>query len=209
MGEERLSVYDEEYNRIGEASRRDVHARGDWHETFHCWFVHCDKISGEYTIYFQLRSHEKKDYPGLLDITAAGHIQSHESMEDGVREVKEELGLGIGFNELIFAGVIKEELTSAGILDRELANVFIYTKPVSLECFQLQTDEVSGIFRTKLRHFEQLISGEKKEIRADGFSVEGTTEKTYRHRSITMDDFVAHPPSYFKKLMECITNVMS
>jgi isopentenyldiphosphate isomerase len=78
MNEEKLSIFDEDYNRLGERTREEVHANGYWHETFHCWLAHYDEDSEEDYIYFQLRSDRKKDYPGLLDITAAGHILSHE-----------------------------------------------------------------------------------------------------------------------------------
>lgn len=33
---ERLAIFDEHYHKIGEAIRDEVHAKGYWHEVFHC-----------------------------------------------------------------------------------------------------------------------------------------------------------------------------
>src|SRR4051794_30055162 len=88
MEVEKLRIFDENHNQIGIATRDEVHKLGHWHETFHCWIV--GKESGINTIYFQIRSAVKKDYPSLLDITAAGHLSSDETVKDGIREVQEE-----------------------------------------------------------------------------------------------------------------------
>ena len=34
-----LTIFDSERNTIGKKLRDEVHRDGDWHETFHCWFV--------------------------------------------------------------------------------------------------------------------------------------------------------------------------
>ncbi|WP_310793579.1 NUDIX hydrolase [Salipaludibacillus neizhouensis] len=105
MGEqEKLKIFDDNRNQIGIASRSDVHRVGYWHEVFHCWFV-CN-IQGTDYIYLQLRSNKKKDYPNLLDITAAGHLLADETVKDGVREIKEEIGIDVAFEELKQLGVI-------------------------------------------------------------------------------------------------------
>jgi isopentenyldiphosphate isomerase len=204
VNEEKLAIFDEEYNRLGERSRSVVHADGYWHETFHCWLAHFDESESNIYIYFQLRSEGKKDYPGLLDITAAGHILFQESIEDGVREIQEELGLDILYDDLIFAGIIKEELKSAGMTDREMANVHLYTKPVSFESFSLQTDELSGIFRTGLEEAEQLFKQEREEISLEGFIADDNSKLIYTHRMATIKDFVDHPLSYFVEVINRI-----
>lgn len=202
MNEETLSIFDKDYNRLGECPRSQVHEKGYWHETFHCWLAHHDENSEEVYIYFQLRSDRKKDYPGLLDITAAGHILSHESIEDGVREIQEELGLDIGFDDLSFAGIIKEVLNGGGFVDRELANVYLYTKPVTFERFTLQTDELSGMFRTTLQNFEKLFFYEKAQVSSEGFMMNEEWEKEYITRNISINDFVDHPISYFHEIIK-------
>jgi hypothetical protein len=39
MENELLKVFDSEGTLKGTASRAEVHQKGLWHETFHCWFL--------------------------------------------------------------------------------------------------------------------------------------------------------------------------
>ena len=34
-----LDIFDAKMNQIGTASRDEVHQKGYWHQTFHCWIV--------------------------------------------------------------------------------------------------------------------------------------------------------------------------
>ncbi|WP_257213775.1 NUDIX hydrolase [Bacillus pumilus] len=77
-------------------------------------------------LYFQLRSPAKKDFPSLLDITAAGHLLADEQPSDGIREVEEELGLSIPFEDLTFAGVMQDEIHIPSFIDREFCHVYLY-----------------------------------------------------------------------------------
>lgn len=49
-----LTIFDSERNTLGKKLRDEVHRDGDWHETFHCWFV--EKDAKDIFLYFQLRS---------------------------------------------------------------------------------------------------------------------------------------------------------
>lgn len=133
MTEEILTTFDEQGNRTGTAPRDEVHRHGLWHETFHCWFVR--QADNGLMIYLQLRSRHKRDYAGLLDITAAGHLLADETVEDGVREVQEELGLELAFDELKPLGIIPYQMDTAGFMDRERANVFVYENNYALSDF--------------------------------------------------------------------------
>jgi isopentenyldiphosphate isomerase len=201
---EQLAVLDECGNRLGVASRSEVHLKGYWHETFHCWLAHYDESSGETYIYFQLRSDKKNDFPRLLDITAAGHILSEEKIEDGVREVHEELGLPIMIDELQSLGIVKGELIQRDMIDRELTHVFLYSKPVAYEEFQLQLEEVSGIFRTTLQEFKALVHQTKAEIDVEGFLINETGKKDFIKQRVSYHHYVPHERSY---LLEIIARI--
>ncbi|WP_332310344.1 hypothetical protein [Metabacillus litoralis] len=124
MENELLKIFDDDRNQIGIASREDVHKFGYWHEAFHCWFI--SKVRDTYYLYLQLRSATKKDYPNLLDITAAGHLLANETVQDGVREIKEEVGIYISFHELIPLGIIDYCVIKEDFIDKELAKrIFI------------------------------------------------------------------------------------
>ncbi|WP_282137916.1 NUDIX hydrolase [Rossellomorea aquimaris] len=205
MEDEQLAVFDEHGNRIGVASRSEVHTKGYWHETFHCWLAHLDESRGETIIYFQLRSDEKKDFPRLLDITAAGHILSQENIEDGVREVHEELGLLITIDELQSLGIVKGQLFQRNMIDRELTHVFLYSKPVEYDEFQLQLEEVSGIFHCTLQDFKALVQQTKEEIDIEGFLVNETGKKDFIKQRVSYHHFVPHERSYLFEIIERIS----
>lgn len=91
MDTERLNIFDKKRVHIGTATRGEVHRRGYWHESIHCWFV--SREEDDDYIFLQLRSEHKKDYPNLQDIT--GYLLAHETIADGIREVKEETGIEV------------------------------------------------------------------------------------------------------------------
>ncbi|GAB2546901.1 NUDIX hydrolase [Gracilibacillus alcaliphilus] len=170
MGNEYFKIFDEDRNEIGVASRNEVHRFGYWHETFYCWFV--TKQRDTDYIYLQLRSDFKEDYPNLLDITVAGHLMADEMVQDGVREIKEEVGIDIPFKDLVQLGVIDYCVIKEDFMDKELAHVFLYKSEHTLDDFIVQSDEVSGIVIVKFRDFSELWLGERKTIKVSGFKID-------------------------------------
>lgn len=200
MENENLTIFNEQYIKIGKASREEAHKKGYWHETFHCWLVSRDK--DKIYLLFQLRSAVKKDYPNLLDITAAGHILDNESIDDGVREVKEEIGLALSFQDLIKLGVFKYSIIQGDLIDRELANVFLYENEYRPEEFLLQKEEVAGLFKAELNCYSDLLSGIKDEIYMEGFILTDQGETCYEKRSVGLKHFVPHEGSYYEMVIE-------
>lgn len=198
-----LKIFDENKNEIGIADRDEVHKKGYWHETFHCWFV--EKNDDIDYIYFQKRSNEKKDFPNLLDITAAGHIMSNETVYEGIREVKEELGIDVKMKDLISLGVIEDSIVTNSFVDREFANVFLYHKE-DTDHFNIQIEEVSGIVKTEFYHFYDLCLGKKKEIKVEEFEINELGEKIAMTMNTSLEQFVPHEKGYLEKVVKLIAD---
>jgi isopentenyldiphosphate isomerase len=204
METEKLNVFDENRNLVGIATRAEVHKKGLWHKTFHCWFVSHEEEK-KY-IFFQLRSNSKKDYPNLFDITAAGHILANESIADGVREVEEEVGIKLSFNELVSLGEIKYSALQGDLIDNELANVFLYNYKKTMDDFLLQTEEVSGIVKADFESFSKLFTGKTDQLEVKGFEINHVGEKTLLHTTIGKNSFVPHDDSYYEEIIDRIKN---
>ena len=206
MENEYFKIFDDNRNVIGVASRNDVHRMGYWHETFHCWFV--TKQNDEDYIYLQLRSDSKKDYPNLLDITVAGHLTADEMVQDGVREIKEEVGIDVPFNDLIPLGTLDYCVIKGDFIDKELAHAFLYKSEHTLEDFIVQLDEVSGIVLVKLRDFSELWLGERETIKVSGFKIDKEGNRGMYVENVGMDQFVPHQIAFYKEVIEKITAVI-
>ncbi len=203
MESEMLKIFDPQGTCLGTATRHEVHKSGHWHETFHCWFT--ERINGKDFLYFQIRSSVKKDYPDLLDITAAGHLLADEKPVDGLREVKEELGIELAFEDIHTLGTIHDTLVSPGFIDREICHVFLYMKHQPFENFRLQKEEVSGIMIANLSDFEDLWFA-NREITVKGFQASGNGEKKLREMQVTKKDFVPHEDDYIQRIIHGIRN---
>ncbi|MEH7247511.1 NUDIX domain-containing protein [Neobacillus niacini] len=202
MEYEQLKIFDVHRNQIGVATREDVHRLGYWHEAFHCWFI--SKEKGTDYIYLQLRSSTKKDYPNLLDITAAGHLLANETVQDGVREIKEEVGVEISFQELIPLGIIDYCVIREDFIDKEIANVFLYKSKKSFDDFTLQEEEVAGIVKAEFIHFAELWFGDRESIRISGFEIKKDGNKILIDENVGRNKFVPHQIKFYKTVIEKI-----
>lgn len=207
MESEQIKIFDEFGNEIGVETRENIHKYGYWHETFHCWFM--TKEGGEDYILLQIRSDQKKDYPNLLDITAAGHLLADETVNDGVREVKEELGIDVSFEELMPLGVIKYSVQTENFIDKELAHVFLYDSQQSLEEYTLQRDEVSGVIKVEFSSFSEFWQGKRKEVEINGFEIDHDGNRVAINKTVDKDAFVLHDISYYKKVITFIAESIS
>ncbi|MFB4160421.1 NUDIX domain-containing protein [Geomicrobium sp. JSM 1781026] len=182
---EYIDVFDKQLQHQGVASRRDIHEQGLWHQTFHCWFT--TMLNGEVYVLFQKRSPGKEDYPGFLDISAAGHLEAGESPKDGVREIKEELGLKLDFSELTSIGVLHVEAPLAGgRFDREHCHVYVkQLDPVERDNIQFDAEEVEGVEWISLQQCVDLF--------IDG--------------NATSERFVPHPNEYYEKIVEALVKL--
>lgn len=178
-----FDIYDEQGQWTGTAERGEVHAQGLWHHTVHCWLVRSEEgftgdpsSSSSAKVLFQQRSLDKDTNPGCFDITAAGHLSAGETPQDAVRELDEELGVQVSFEQLTEFGIIREQ--SSGIvrgvpfIDAEVSHVYGLVTSLPLGDFKLQEEEVSGLYEAEADDLIALMEGSVKEIVATGVELQ-------------------------------------
>jgi isopentenyldiphosphate isomerase len=124
------------------ALKSEAHKNGWFHATVHIWLY-----TKEDKILLQKRAMNKKVFPGLWDISVAGHIAAGESILDAaLREVHEELGLEIKSEDLLKIGTRMHQVPHAnGIQDNEHHHVFIAELKVPIERLSIQKEEVDDV----------------------------------------------------------------
>ncbi len=91
MSEEIFDVVNERDEVIGQAPRREVHAKGLWHRA-----VHVLVFNSRGEVFLQKRSMKKDTARGKWDSSSSGHLDTGEDYDDcAVRELREEIGLNV------------------------------------------------------------------------------------------------------------------
>lgn len=209
--QEWFDIFDEARQWIGTAPRPEVHKRGYWHQTFQCWIIdmqgrmEAGEERQEPALLFQMRHPGKDTFPSLLDISCAGHLLAGESVEDGVRELAEELGIEVAFDELRPCGVYKEEQRiSPELMDREFCHVFILPWEQPLETYKLQEDEVTGLYRIGLSDVRLIAQGIARHIEVDGVEPDADGRLVPVKRTFNQADFVPHAEAYFHLVIQAV-----
>ncbi|KAL1076012.1 hypothetical protein V6Z11_D10G001400 [Gossypium hirsutum] len=126
--------------------RGDVHRDGDYHKAVHVWIF----AESTQELLLQKREDCKDSWPGLWDISSAGHISAGDSsLITAQRELQEELGVILPKDafELIFV-FLEECVTNNGkFINNEYSDVYLVTtlEPIPREAFTLQDTEVSDV----------------------------------------------------------------
>ncbi len=155
MPEERLDIVDASGNPLGLTKpRAAVHRDGDWHTTVHIWIV--NKRGG---ILFQKRSSAKDSFPGLWDVSAAGHVSAGEStILAAQRETFQELGVKGAEEELHRLCTVRTTSTQHNglFIDNEFSEVFIMCKDLDIRDLALEKSEVAGALFLPLAALKRL-----------------------------------------------------
>ncbi|MDD4555816.1 MAG: NUDIX domain-containing protein [Alphaproteobacteria bacterium] len=193
---EYIDIFDVNYNHIGKEEKDKAHLDGLWHQTFHCWIIRPDN-----KILFQLRSKIKSTFPNLLHVSAAGHLSAGESIEDGIREMKEELGIDVDFSKLSLVGVHKQVVdipTSKGtFFNREFTHTYFLNDDTPLDKYLQQPEEVDGVYELDINDAFRLFNDEADEVSVYGFNRELNDFETIK---VNKARFVNLGVSYFNKL---------
>lgn len=207
---EMFDIFSEEMVHIGTESRANVHAQGLWHQTFHCWLLNRSDPGGD-RLLFQLRHKDKDTHPNKLDISCGGHLQVGETVEDGIRELKEELGITLAFDELIPCGMVAvDDFISDQCIDREFNHIFLHecNKPVT--DYDFQTSEISGLFYINLIEFQSLFLKETDYIHIEGIELDGDSNNIQTvKRTVSIHDFTPMSEEYAQVLFGTISSLQN
>ena len=146
---ELLDIIDENGLPTGQTVERSrAHAEGIMHRTAHVWLVR--KQNNRIEILLQKRCDTKDSFPGCYDISSAGHIPAGVDFADSaIRELKEELGIDVSEEELLFCGDRSYGWDTAfygkPFHDRQYARVYAFLCSLSESEFRLQEEEISSV----------------------------------------------------------------
>ncbi|WP_419865243.1 NUDIX hydrolase [Candidatus Poriferisodalis sp.] len=187
-GVEHLDVVDEVGRYLRTAPRDEVHERGEWHRVFHCQIV--TLRDGVPTAVLQQRSPSKAAFPGLIDISAAGHLAAGETPLDGVRELEEELGIAPAGTELVPLGVRRlADDSGEGTLNCELTSVYLLRDDRPLADYVLALDEVEAVLDVPIADLLALLNGGPP-ISVHGVAAAGHLDAREVTTEVTLGDLV-------------------
>ena len=214
MSPERFDIYDDQQHWIGTAPRSEVHAKGYWHRSFHCWIV---RDEGEQRqVLFQRRRDVKDTFPGCYDITAAGHLTAGEQLQDASRELEEELGVDVSFNALTYLFTatqqLQGEVRGVPFVDREFSAVYGLCLNQPLEAYVLQPSEVDSLYEVPLDDLLALFRSEIDVIQATGVQTQPSSDHAAYQperivREIRATEFVPHGTAYYTDVLEALYHV--
>ena len=187
-----FDIFDEALNHIGVKPREEVHRDGDWHQVFHCWVIGREASGGNYVILQQRALN--KDYPGKIDISAAGHLEAGESVKEGVREIEEELGLRVNYDDLVPLGMRIGIMKVGDMIDNQICHVFLYECDQALESYRFPTDEIIGLLKLRIDDGIRLFAGEVESAKAVAVGLDA------REIVLTIEDFISSMDNYKLKV---------
>ena len=163
---ELLEVFDSRGRATGRArSRSAIHLAGDWHQAFHCWIL---RRSG-HEIVMQRRSLLKDTFAGCWDAAAAGHWRFGESAREAAREIAEELGVAVPFEDLEYRGRERSSRRFAcGLIDREFHQVYVLALNAPLSTYRPDPAEVVGLAAFPSRALVELAAGRLEHVQLAG-----------------------------------------
>ncbi|MGG5737686.1 MULTISPECIES: NUDIX hydrolase [Bacillus cereus group] len=188
MADHNVDIFNDKYEYIGISNKRLAHLEGLWHRVFTCIVINSD----EKTMILQSKvpnqySFEREDY---LDISVGGHYKAGERIQDGIRELKEEIGIDVDFEELIEIGIRQTSKTiSADYISNEFQHLFLYDSNRQLTQYKPDNKEVKELVEVPIYQGIDLLLGKIEYLEVKTFGIKDGN-RVVSHKVITLKDFV-------------------
>lgn len=149
---ELIDILNEDGTKTGKsATKAEIYQKGYWHRSVHIWI-----INGQHEILMQRRNPLKKTFANLWAISSAGHVLSNEdSIESGIRELKEELDIDAKREDLEYLFTVKREQPYKDSYLRVIDDVYLLNLNLDIDHTKLQVEELTDI---KYVYYEYLKS---------------------------------------------------
>ena len=194
---ELVDVYDEAGVPTGTADRRSVHKDGRWHRCVHCVVV--QERGRRRRLILQRRGLALDEYPGLIDVTVAGHLRAGEAVAAATRrEFNEELGVDVAFSALAALGEYSLVVDAGGIFAREQTDVLLLVDPRPLADYAFNPIEVDALVALDLDDVCRFWQGQSSSVRA----TERTRDGRSMRRVLVATEFVNEVPDYWPWLAD-------
>jgi len=174
--------------------RNQAIADGNWIGTFNLWIVQTKPIPA---IVYQVRSSKSTWAPNKLDVTAGGHYQAGETILEGMREVKEELGKVYDHKNLFSLGRKLHLCPDVNGHERHnLVDIFLTLDNSDLSTYRLEKTEVYAICACPI---EDLIK--VNTLNNYSFTTKIlTNDNQFKSKVITKDSFPYNWDNYHYKI---------
>ncbi len=153
MADELVDILNHKGELTGEVQLKSkAHESGLWHASAQVWIC-----TPEGKILLQKRTLNKDTYPGLWDISVAGHLSVGDTkVSAALREIKEEIGLDLKEEDLIFLKTIKrQKKPNSTTIDNEFNHLFLVKYPIELSVLSLQQSEVAAVRLIDIESFKK------------------------------------------------------
>ncbi len=149
---ELIDVLDENGQLVGkQETKEELYQDGHWHRSVHIWIMN-DKQE----LLVQKRNPYKKTFSNLWAISTAGHVLAGEnSLQAGIRELKEELNLDVQEKELEYLFTIKRSQQEREYQINVFDDVYLLHRNLDVDHTKLQVEELTDI---KFVYYEYLES---------------------------------------------------
>jgi hypothetical protein len=142
----------------------------DWLGIFHLWVIQDEPVPA---IIYQQRSPKALWGPMLLDVTVGGHYRVGETRLDGLREVKEELGVNYHPRHLTYLGrKLFFGKDSGGFMRHSVVDVHFVRDNRSLNQFILESQEIYALCLCPIAYLIKLHT-DKKPFKAPAITNRG------------------------------------
>jgi len=149
---ELVDIYDEHGVLTGKTTTKvNVKSKLLYHKAIHVWIIN-DKNQ----ILIQKRNETKKIFPGLWDISVAGHVTSGElSIDTAVKELYEELGIEVKREDLLYLYSIKRDFETFGTSNM-FFDTFLYETNFDISEMITNPREISELRFIDFSEFEKI-----------------------------------------------------